>query len=133
MSNKYPPKLSRPFECGHRLIVPPKVLTALAAEGHAPTVARKPGVGLGGTSMGNCTRTVRKGVKVTFYSRGIDEKMSVGSSNTKQSVRIGDEAATDKAMVDLGTVATDSFQGKNKAEHFGFRSEEGLLAGKIPN
>jgi hypothetical protein len=83
--------------------------------------------------MGNCTRTVRKGVKVTFYSRRIEEKMSVGSSNTKQSVRIGDEAATDKAMVDLGTVATDSFQGKNKAEHFGFRSEEGLLARKIPN
>jgi hypothetical protein len=133
VANKDPPKFTGPLEWGNPLIVPPKVLTALSAKGHAPTIARKPGVGLGGISMGNCTGTVRKGVKITFYSRGIDEKMSRGSSYSKKSVRIGDKATTDKAMVGLGTVATDAFQGKMKAEHSGFRSEKVLLAGKIPN
>ena len=56
--------------------------------------------------------------------------MSIGSAYTKQSIRIGDKTPTAKALVDFGTIATDSFQGKSKAEHSGFQSEEGLLAGK---
>ena len=59
--------------------------------------------------------------------------MSIGSTYTKQPIRIGDKTSTAKALVDFGTIATDSFQGKSKAEHSGFQSEEGLLAGKIPN
>ena len=105
----------------------------MAAESHAPPVAREPSVGLGGTPMGHHTRTVSKGVEITFYSRWVDEEMSMGSADLKESIRIGDKTATAKALVDLSAVATDSFQGKNKAEHFGFRSEEGLLARKIPN
>jgi len=59
--------------------------------------------------------------------------MSVGSAHSKQSIRISDQASTAKALVDFGAIAADSFQGKNKAEHCGFQSEEGLLAGKIAN
>jgi hypothetical protein len=59
--------------------------------------------------------------------------MSVGSAYNKQSIRIGDKASTAKALVDFGTIATDSFQGKSEGGHCGFQSEEGLLAGKIAN
>jgi hypothetical protein len=131
--DKYAPKFSGPLDCRNRFIVPPKVLTALPAEDHAPPVARKPGVGRGGNSMSYRTRTIPKGAKITFHTRWVDEEMSIGSAYSKQSIRIGDKSSTAKALVDFGTIATDSFQGKSKAEHSGFQSEEGLLAGKIPN
>jgi hypothetical protein len=133
VADKDPPKFSGALEYWHRFIVPPKVLTALTAEGHAPAVTRKPGVGCCGTSMGDCTRTIWKGTKITFYTRWIDKEMSVGSAYNKQSIRIGDKASAAKALVDFGTIATDSFQGKSEAEHCGFQIEEGLLAGKIAN
>ena len=59
--------------------------------------------------------------------------MSIGSAHTKQSIRIGDKTSTAKALVDFGTIATDAFQGKSKAEHACFQSEEGLLVEKIAN
>jgi hypothetical protein len=55
------------------------MLAALATEGHSPAVARKPGVDLGGFSMNNGTRAVRKGTKVAFDARRVKEKMSIGS------------------------------------------------------
>jgi hypothetical protein len=55
------------------------MLTAVTAEGHSPAVARKPGVGLGGSSMGNGTRAVKKGVKVAFDARRVEKKVSIGS------------------------------------------------------
>ena len=97
----------------------------MAAESHAPPVAREPSVGLGGTPMGHHTRTVSKGVEITFYSRWVDEEMSMGSADLKESIRIGDKTATAKALVDLSAVATDSFQGESRAEHPGSRGREG--------
>jgi hypothetical protein len=105
----------------------------MAAEGHAPAIARKPSVGCSGVSMSGCTRTVRKGEEITFNTRWVDEQMSVGRADANQSIRIGDKTFTVKALVDFATVATDSFCGKNKAEHFGFQREVGCLAAKIPN
>ncbi len=79
MRNQNPPKFSRPLESGHRFIVPAKMLAAVTTEGHSPAVARKPGVDLGGSSMNNRTRAVRKGVKVAFDARRVEKKMSIGS------------------------------------------------------
>jgi hypothetical protein len=59
--------------------MPAKMLAAVTAEGHSPAVARKPGVGLGGSSMNNRTRAVRKGVKVAFDARRVQKKMSIRS------------------------------------------------------
>lgn len=84
------PKVSRSFEYGHGFIVPSKVLNAMAAEGHAPAVARKPRVGCSGSSMSSCTRTVRKGEEITFNTRWVDEQMSIGRAYANQSIRIGD-------------------------------------------
>ena len=133
MRNQNTPKLSGPLKYRNRFIVPPKVLTALPTENHAPPVARKPSVGRGGTSMSYRTRTIRKGAKITFHTRWVDEEMSIGSAYTKQSIRIGDKTSTAKALVNFATIATDSLQGKSEAKHFGFQSERGLLAGKIAN
>jgi hypothetical protein len=58
------------------------MLAALTTEGHSPAVAWKPGVGLGGSSMNNRTRAVRKGVKVTFEPRWVEKKMTIGSMYT---------------------------------------------------
>jgi hypothetical protein len=127
------PKVSRSFEYGHGFIVPSKVLNAMAAEGHAPAVARKPRVGCSGASMSSCTRTVRKGEEVTLNTRRVDEQMSIGSADANQSIRISDKTSTAKALVDFATVATDSFRRKNEAEHFGFQRKEGCLAAKITN
>ena len=112
MIEKDTPEVSRSFECGQGFIVPSKVMSTMAAESHAPPVARKPGVGLGGTSMGHCTRTVSKGEEITFYSRRVDKEMSVGSAYTKESIGIGDKTATPKALVDFSAVTTYPFQGK---------------------
>jgi hypothetical protein len=59
--------------------MPAKMLAAVTAEGHSPAVAWKPGVGLGGSSMSNRTRAVRKGVKVAFDARRVEKKVSIGS------------------------------------------------------
>jgi hypothetical protein len=125
MIDKYTPKDSGSLGYRYRFIMPPKVLSTIAAKSHAPPVARKPGVDLGGTSVGHCTRAVSKGEKITFNSRWVDKEMSIGSAYTKESIRIGDKSPTAKALVDLGSVATDSFQGESKAEHSGFHSKEG--------
>ena len=105
--------------------MPPKVQSTVAAESQAPLVAREPGMGLGGTAMGHRTRTVSKGVKITFNSRWVDEEMSMGSAYTEEPIRIGNQTATAKAPVHLSAVATDSFQGESKPEHSGFRGKEG--------
>ena len=62
------------------------MLSTIAAESHAPSVAREPGVGLGGTAKGQRTRTVSKGVEITFHSRWVDEEMSMGRANLKESI-----------------------------------------------
>ena len=97
----------------------------MAAKSHAPPVAREPSVGLGGTAMGHHPRTVSKGVEITFYSRWVYEKMSMGSADLKEPIRIGDKTTTAKAPVDLSAVATDSFQRKSRVEHSGFRGRKG--------
>ena len=83
-----------------------------------------------GTAMGHRTRTVSKGVEITFHSLWVDEEMSMGSAYAKESIRIGDKTATAKALVDLSAVATDSFQGKSRAEHSGSHAKEGLTTRK---
>ena len=133
MIEKDTPEVSRSFECGQGFIVPSKVMSTMAAESHAPAVARKPRVGCSGASMSSSTRTVRKGEEITFNTRWVDEQMSVGRADANQSIRIGDKTFTAKALVHFATVAADSFRGKNEAEHFEFQREEGCLPGKITN
>lgn len=130
MGNQDTPEFSWPFEYGCRFIVPSKVLSAVAAEGQAPTVAWKPGVDEGGPSMSYCTRTVKKGEEITFHTRWVDKEMSMATAYGDQSIRRGDKTPTAAALVDFAAVATGSSQGKSKAEHAGFQSKEGLLAGK---
>jgi hypothetical protein len=125
VANKNPPKFSRALESRHRFIVPAKMLAAVTAEGHSPAVARKPGVDLGCSSMSNRTRAVRKSMKVAFDSSRIDEKMSIGSIDAYKSVRMSDQAPTSSTLVGLGAIATDSFDGRKKAEHSWFQSQEG--------
>ena len=107
MTYKYTPKFSGTFECRHGFVVPPKMLSTMAAKSHAPPVAREPAVGFGGTSIGHGTRTVSKGVEITLYSRWVDEKMSIGSAYAKELIRIADKAATATALVDLSPIATN--------------------------
>ena len=98
------------------------MLAAVTAEGHSPAVARKPGVDLGGRSMNNRTRAVRKGVKVAFDARRVEKKMSIGSIYAQESVRMSDQAPTSCTLVGFGAIATDSFDGSKKAEHSWFQS-----------
>ena len=100
------------------------MLTAVAAEGHSPAVAWKPSVGLGGSSMSNRTGTVRKGVKVAFDARRVEEKMSIGSIYPQESVRMSDQASTTSTLVGFGAIATDSFDRRKKAEHSGSRARK---------
>jgi hypothetical protein len=72
--------------------------------------------------MNNRTRAVRKGVKVAFNARRVEKKMSIGSIYAQESVRMSDQASTSSTLVDI---ATDSFDGRKKAEHSWFQSQEG--------
>lgn len=125
MVDKDSPKCTRPLESRHRFIVPAEMLAAVTAEGHLPAVARKPGVGLSGSSMSNRTRAVRKGVEVAFDTRRVSKKMSVGSIYTEESVRMSDQAPTSRTLVGFGAIATNSFDGRKKAEHSWFQGQEG--------
>jgi hypothetical protein len=77
--------------------------------------------------MNNRTRAVRKGVKVAFNARRVEKKMSIGSIYAQESVRMSDQASTSSTLVDFGAIAiaTDSFDGRKKAEHSWFQSQEG--------
>ena len=125
MVNKDSPKFSRLLESGHGFIVPAKMLAAVTAEGHSPAVARKPGMGLGGSSVSNRTWAVSKGVKVAFDARRVAKKMSIGSIDAYESVRTSDQAPTSSTLVGFGAIATDSFDGRKKAEHSCFQGQEG--------
>ena len=46
---------------------------------------------------------------------------------------MSDQASTTSTLVGLGPIATDSFDGREKAEHSRFQSQEGWMGGKIPN
>ena len=46
---------------------------------------------------------------------------------------MSDQASTSGTLVGFGAIATDSFDGRKKAEHSWFQSQEGLMAGNIPN
>lgn len=109
MSNQDSPEFIWPVEHRHCFIVPAKVLTAEATEGHAPAVTGKPGMGLGGYTMRKCSRAISEGVKVALYTGRVDKKMPAGSTYAKQSIRIGDKAATANTLVHFGTITTNSF------------------------
>jgi hypothetical protein len=83
--------------------------------------------------MSNRTRAVRKGVKVAFNPSWVDEKMSIRSIYAQKSVRMSNQTSTTCTLVGFGAIATDSFDGRKKAEHSWFRSQEGLMPGKIAN
>jgi hypothetical protein len=83
--------------------------------------------------MSNRTRAVRKGVKVAFNASWVDEEMSIRSIYAQKSVRMSYQASTTSTLVGFGPIATDSFDGRKKAKHSWFQSQEGLMAGKIPN
>ncbi|MGD8254586.1 MAG: hypothetical protein PVH08_16550 [Syntrophobacterales bacterium] len=125
MANKDTPKFSRPLESRHCFIVPAKMLATLTTKSHSPAVARKPGVGLGCSSMSNRTRAVRKGVKVAFNASWVDEEMSIRSIYAQKSVRMSYQASTTSTLVGFGPIATDSFDGRKKAKHSWFQSQEG--------
>ncbi len=38
---------------------------------------------------------------------------------------MSDQASTTSTLVDFGAIATDSFHGRKKAEHYWFQSQEG--------
>jgi hypothetical protein len=60
--------------------VPPEVLAAVTAKGHAPAVARKPGMGIGGLSNSYSTGAGVEGVEIALNARGIYKKVSVAPS-----------------------------------------------------
>jgi hypothetical protein len=101
------------------------MLAAVTAEDHSPAVSWEPGVSLGGRSVGDGTRTVRKGVKVAFDARRIAKKMSIGSIYKEEPVRMSDQAPTSSTLIGFGAIATNSFDGRKKAEHSWFQGEEG--------
>jgi hypothetical protein len=101
------------------------MLAAVTAEGHSPAVSWKPGVGLGGSSMSNRTRAVRKGVKIAFDARRVDEEMSIRSFYAHKLVRMSNQASTASTLVSFGPIATYSFDGREKVEHSWSQSQEG--------
>ena len=101
------------------------MLAAVTAEGHSPVVVRKPGVGLGGSSISNHTWAVSKGVKVAFDALRVEKAVSIGSIDAYESVRMSDQAPTSSTLVGFGAIATDSFDGRKKAEHACFQGQEG--------
>ena len=133
MRNQNTPKFSGPFEYRHGFIAPPEMLATVATKGHTPSVARKPGISLGSSAMSNCTRAFRESVKITFYPCRVYEKMPVASLYANQLIRIAEEARTADALVDFGTITTNSFQRGYIGEHSSFQIWEGLMPGRIAN
>ncbi len=107
MVDKYSPEFIRPFEKRNRLIVPAKMMTAVATKGHPPAVTGKPGMGLCGSAVSNCSRAGIEGVKIAFHPSGIHENVSASPRYRKNSVRIGDEAAAGNALIYFGSVAAN--------------------------
>ena len=107
MVDKYSPEFIRPFEKRNRLIVPAKMMTAVATKGHPPAVTGKPGMGLCGSAVSNCSRAGIEGVKIAFHPGGVHENVSTTPRYRKNSVRIGDEAAAGNALIYFGSVAAN--------------------------
>jgi hypothetical protein len=105
--DKYSPEFMRPFEQRNRLIVPAKMMTAVATKGHPPAVTRKPGMGLGGSAVSNCSRAGIEGVKIAFHPGRVHENVSASPRYRKNSVRTGDEAAAGNALIYLTSVAAN--------------------------
>ena len=133
MRNQNAPEFSGPFKYGHGFIAPSQMLAAIAAEGHTPTISRKPGISLGSSTMSDCARTIGESVKVTFYTSWVCEKMPVTGANAKQSIRVSDEAPTTVALVDFGTITTNSFWRGDMGDHWCFPDLAGFILGNIPN
>lgn len=105
--DKYAPEFIRPFEPRNRLIVPAKMMTAVATKGHSPAVTRKPGMGRGGSAVSHCTRAGIEGVKIALHPGRVHENVSASPRYAKNSVRICDEAAAGNALIYFGSVAAN--------------------------
>jgi hypothetical protein len=101
LNDENSPELGRLHGVQNRFIVPPKVLAAMAAKGHAPAVPRKPGMGLSGLPYGHCARAGIKGMKIAFNTRRVHVQVSVPTIYVKQSIRITNETTADIALVGL--------------------------------
>jgi hypothetical protein len=83
------------------------MMTAMATKGHPPAVTRKPGMGLGGSAVSNCSRAGIEGVKIAFHPGGVHEDVSTTPRYRKNSVRVGDKAAAGNALIYFTTVAAN--------------------------
>jgi hypothetical protein len=95
----------------------------MSTEGHAPTVAWKPGMNLGCWTMGNCTLAGGEGAKIAFHTCRIYEEMTTGSTNVQQSVRVGNQAAAAEALIGFGTITSNFVQKIKKTKHFWFQRQ----------
>jgi hypothetical protein len=93
------------------------MLAAVMAEGHAPAISRKPGVGLSGISNGYGTGAGIEGVKLALHACRIHEKVPVRPTYCNQSVGVSNQVTTGNTLVGLGAISTHSVQGREEAKH----------------
>ena len=117
LCNEDAPELQWSLVSRNRLVVPPQVLAAVTAESHAPAVARKPCMGLGGFPNGYGTGAGVKGMEIALNGRGIHKEVSIGSPYDNQPIRVGDQPVTADTLVCLRTVATYPVQGRVESQH----------------
>jgi hypothetical protein len=101
------------------------MLAAVAAEGHSPTISRKPGMSFGGWPVSNCTWAGIEGVEIALYPGGVYEKVSSCSTDTEEPVGVGDHATAGNALVNLATVATNNPKRREKAVHVWLQHQVG--------
>jgi hypothetical protein len=107
--------------------------TTLATKGHTPAVSGEPAMSFSGPTVSDSSLTLSKGMEVTFHTRRVHEKMSIGGANMNEPIGISDKAATAHALIGFGTIATYSFQRGKQAEHFQFRFQADRMVATLPN
>lgn len=120
------PKLCRPDGFLERHVAPSHVTAALQAEGGGPSVAGKPGVGVGGNPVGNRSGTTGKGVDVALGAFWVVASVPGRATDVDRAVGIGDERVTGTALVSLHTIAAWAARNGIGIGHFLFRLREGV-------
>ena len=117
LCNEDAPELRWSLVSRDRLVVPPQVLAAVTAEGHAPAVARKPCMGLDGFPNGYGTGAGVKGMEIELNARGIHKGVSIGPPYDNQPIRVGDQPVTADTLVCLRTISAYPVQGRVESQH----------------
>jgi hypothetical protein len=68
------------------MVEPAQMLPTLPAKGHAPSITCKPGMFVCSFAYGNGARAGDEGLEITFDSRGVDENMTVPTTQADEMI-----------------------------------------------